>query len=114
MQSSIVNVDELRLKCEALRANWIHEETFQKKKASVRDIFDQLTIMRTTMKPSHLRVKVFFARKSIGGGVLQGMQEWHDRYVAFRSMHQPGTPADAALAKLMRQKRSVDKDNTLR
>ena len=54
MQSSIANADELRLKCEALRANWMHEETFQpKKKASARDIFDQMTRMRTSMKPSH-------------------------------------------------------------
>jgi hypothetical protein len=115
MQSSIANADELRLKCEALRANWIHEETFQqKKKASARDIFDQMTRMRTTMKPSHPRVKVFFAGKPVGDGGLQGMQEWHDKYVAFRSMHQPGTPADTTSAKTMRQKRSVNKENSPR
>ena len=78
MKNCIANVDELRLKCGALRANWIHEETFQKKnKASALDIFDQMTRMRTSMKPSHPRVKVFFAGKPVGDGVLQAMQEWH-------------------------------------
>jgi hypothetical protein len=37
---------------------------------------------------------MFFRGESIGDGVLQGMQEWHDKYVAFYSIHQPGTPAD--------------------
>ena len=111
----LANVEELRLKCEALRTNWIHEETLQqKKKASVADIFEQITRMKTTMKPAQTRIKIFFRGESIGDGVLQGMQEWHDKYVAFRSMHQPGMQAGTTSAKAMRQKRSVNKENTPR
>ena len=109
----LANVEELRLKCEALRTNWIHEETFQqKKKASVADIFEQISRMKTTMKPAQTRIKIFFRGESIGDGVLQGMQEWHDKYVAFRSMHQPGTPADTTSARPVRQKRSFNKEIT--
>ena len=80
MKNSIANVDELRLKCGALRANWIHEETFQKKnKASALDIFDQMTRMKTTMGPSHPSIKLFFRGKPVGDGVLEAMQEWHDK-----------------------------------
>ena len=57
-------------------------------KASALDMFDQMMRMRTTMIPSHLRVKVSLASKHVGDGILQGMKEWHDKYVAFRSMHQ--------------------------
>ena len=113
IQNGIINMEELKLKCEALRVSWIHEETFRlKNKASVADIFEQMTRMKTTKTPAHTSIKMFFRGESVGVGVLEAMKEWHDKYVAFRSMHQPGTPADAASAKPMRQKRSFNKENT--
>ena len=113
IQNGIINMEELKLKCEALRVSWIHEETFRlKNKASVADIFEQMTRMKTTKTPAHTSIKMFFRGESVGVGVLEAMKEWHDKCVAFRSMHQPGTPADAASAKPMRQKRSFNKENT--
>jgi hypothetical protein len=52
-------MEELKLKCEALRANWIHEETFRlKNKASVADIFEQMTRMKTTKTPAHTSIEI--------------------------------------------------------
>ena len=76
----MVNMVTLRRKCAALRINWVHDETKNtKQKASGMDIQDQMDRMQIIKRP-----------------VASRMQEWHDKYTALISMHEPETPACAA------------------
>ena len=93
----MVNMVTLRRKCAALRINWVHDETKNtKQKASGMDIQDQMDRMQIIKKPVASRINKFFRGEDVYDGVLEGMQEWHDKYTAPISMHKSETPACAA------------------
>ena len=106
-------MEVLRKNCAVLRVNWTNDVTSAtKKKASAIDIQEQMMRMKTNRVPAVNRINVFFLGEDSSDSVLAAMQEWHDKYVAFRSMHQPGTPADTTSARPVRQKRSFNKEIT--
>ena len=103
-------MEELRKKCAFLQVNWTNQVTSAtKKRASAVDIEDQMMRMKTNRTPAVNCINVFFRGEDSPDSALEAIHEWHDKYVAFRSMHQPGTPADAASTRPIRQKRSVNK-----
>ena len=102
----MVNVETLRRKCAALRKDWVHVETrVIKKKASCRDIQDQMDRMQIIKRPVDSRNSAFFRGEEDYSGVFEGMQEWHDKYTAFISAHQPETQVCTAPTRALRQKR---------
>jgi hypothetical protein len=109
----MVNMVTLRRKCAALRINWVHDETKNtKQKASGMDIQDQMDRMQIIKRPVASRINKFFRGEDVYDGVLEGMQEWHDKYTAFISAHQPETQACTAPTRSLRQKRCASEIST--